>query len=169
MGCGMAHTIQLTDEAYRAFEQQADPLGMTVTEYLNKGLPKRKAGRPATKTDKPQKVQCAATGREYTQRAWDLSKKIYHYLRNVRKVTEGGAITYEQLGNALGVHHRTLAHGLGVIQDHCRVRGWPTLTAYVVTKGAGLPSSGCDVTEVSESQKAQDLARAINWPAEPWW
>lgn len=167
----MAHTVHLSDKAYRLFEQRADRLGLSVTDYLNQGAPKRTKSRMEGKPAKAasNKIHCEATGADYTPRAWGLSKDIYRQLRSEWDVLKRGPITYQQLGEAVGVHHRTLRKGLEVIQAHCRVRGWPTLTAFVVTKHAGLPSSGCDVTEVDEFASASAQARKIDWPKEPWW
>lgn len=167
----MAHTVHLSDEAYQLFELRADRLGLSVTDYLNQGAPKRTKSRMEGRPNKSTsgKIHCDTTGVDYTPRAWELSKRIYKHLAGADGVVKNGTITYQELGEAMGVHHRTLKNALGVIQDHSRVRGWPTITVLVVTKHAGLPSSGCDFQEVDEVEIAFAGVRKIDWPKEPWW
>lgn len=167
----MTHVIHLSDEAFRLFGRRADRLGLSVTEYLNEGAPRLSKSR---NTDSralvpPGKIHSAETGESCTPRALKLSKEIYRYLRNDWNVLKNGAISYQHLGEALGVHHRTLAHCLSVIQDHCRARRWPTLTVFVVRKQGGLPSTGCDVTLPQEFVSTAREARFLNWRLEPRW
>lgn len=107
--------------------------------------------------------------RGYTERSLTLSREIYKFLRGKSKVLKGQWVTYQELGEAIGEHHRTLGKPLGVIQDHCRERNWPTITAFVVRKDKGLPSEGCDVSESDDVLKTAIAARAMDWPADPWW
>lgn len=50
-------------------------------------------------------------------------------------------ITYLQLGNAIGIHHRAVRFVLGLIQDYCLEEKLPPLTILVVN-GSGHPGTG---------------------------
>jgi hypothetical protein len=50
-------------------------------------------------------------------------------------------ITYGELGQALGVHHRAVRYILGVIQDYCLEEKLPPLTILIVN-ASGKPGSG---------------------------
>ncbi len=50
-------------------------------------------------------------------------------------------ITYGELANELGIHHRPIRLILGLIQDYCIEEDFPPLTILVV-KASGLPGSG---------------------------
>ena len=51
-------------------------------------------------------------------------------------------ITYGELGQLIGMHHRQVKTPLHNIQDACTELGTPPITGLVVLKATGLPSSG---------------------------
>src|SRR5207244_11126234 len=50
-------------------------------------------------------------------------------------------ITYKQLGDELGMHHRPVRFILGAIQDYCLAERLPPLTILVINQ-KGRPGSG---------------------------
>jgi hypothetical protein len=74
-------------------------------------------------------------------------------------------LTYDQLGNLIGVPRHGLAHLLAPIQEYCRGRDWPPLTVLVVQEGTGLPGSG--FTAAADVPEAQARVFSFNWPASP--
>src|SRR4051794_32651460 len=46
-----------------------------------------------------------------------------------------GTITYKEVGDRLGIHHRPVRFVLSVIQDHCLKEKLPPLTIIVVGQG----------------------------------
>lgn len=50
-------------------------------------------------------------------------------------------ITYKQLGDHIGVHHRAIRYVLGPIQEYCMESGLPPITILVIN-GTGLPGTG---------------------------
>lgn len=62
----------------------------------------------------------------------------------VQAVAEGHPLTYTQLAEAVGSHRQSPAlHGaLAVIQERCRKRGCPDLSAAVVGARSGVPGFG---------------------------
>lgn len=50
--------------------------------------------------------------------------------------------TYVELCDKLGLHPRAARYFLGVIQNHCKLRGWPALQALAVRKNTRLPGPG---------------------------
>lgn len=50
-------------------------------------------------------------------------------------------ISYKELGDAIGIHHRAIRFVLGVIQDYCLAEDIPPLTIIIVNS-SGKPGSG---------------------------
>lgn len=46
-------------------------------------------------------------------------------------------ITYKELGDKIGIHHRAVRYVLGLIQDYCMSNELPPLTILVVNKITG--------------------------------
>lgn len=67
-----------------------------------------------------------------TRRAWDVLAKV---------AGAGKKITYAELGEAIGIHHRVVTHALGHIQNYCLDNNLPPLTILVVSK-KGIHGSG---------------------------
>jgi len=60
--------------------------------------------------------------------------------RLVAAARERRLTTYQELGEAVGAHRRTvLPRVLGRIRQMCLDNGWPALTALVVNKATGRP------------------------------
>ena len=114
-------------------------------------------------------IVMTSTLRTYTARDVKLSRDIYRYLRNEADVIRTGFLTYKDVGDAVGVHHRTIRGALYYLQDRCLERGLPTFTVFVVRKSSGLPGGGCDVVMPQEVVEAVAQIRSLEWPADPWW
>jgi len=74
--------------------------------------------------------------------------------------------TYREVQDATGVFWRTQGLALELIQLYCHEFNLPHLTAIVVEKSTGMPSSGCDVDRGNidlEFARVQDF----NWPKAP--
>ena len=92
------------------------------------------------------------------------SREVYRLLRqNMRRMT------YTEVANAVGTGHRCLGGPLGIIQEECNERFWPTITVWVVSKTHGFPSIGCNAQTREEVDREEARVRATPWPAEPWW
>lgn len=77
--------------------------------------------------------------------------------------------TYKELTDKLGLHHRSAAFFLGVIQDYCRNKTWPPLQALVVNKRTRLPGSGYVGSSRTRSAHSKALAKVYRkqWPLKP--
>ena len=69
---------------------------------------------------------------ERAYRAWPIL---------IEQAKNGSTITYGELGQALGVHHRAVRYVLSVIQDYCLEEGLPPLTILIVN-ASGRPGTG---------------------------
>jgi len=107
--------------------------------------------------------------RRYTDRDVELSRRIYLFLLEEARVLQTGYVTYKDVGDAIGVFHRTIRGALYYIQDRCHDKDLPTLTVWVVRKDSGLPGLGCDVVAPEEVRETAEASRNIEWPREPWW
>jgi putative restriction endonuclease len=76
-------------------------------------------------------------------------------------------ITYGDLAEKVGFHHRTLRYPLGLIQDHCLSEKLPPLTSLVVRGGDSLPGSGFIAWDVDDLQAAQKRVFAFDWTGLP--
>lgn len=69
--------------------------------------------------------------------------------------------TYGENAGSIGLHHRSAAWYLGVLQAECSRRGYPPLQALVVNKTLGKPGKG--YTETSTTGPAYDKAVRQVW------
>lgn len=60
----------------------------------------------------------------------------------VMLASQKNSITYKQLGQHLGLHHRVLRYPLEIIQNHCLEAHLPALTVLVVNSYSGKPGVG---------------------------
>jgi hypothetical protein len=74
--------------------------------------------------------------------------------------------TYGEIAEKIGLHHRSAAYFLGVIQEHCDQNRLPFLNALAVNKGTGLPGKGYTGSARSYKAHQTELAkvRRKKWP-----
>ena len=76
-----------------------------------------------------------------TDRTIDVAHLLLPHLVSCAKMKK--TITYKELADKIGVHHRTISHPLGYIRDEiCAKRKFPLINVLVVGKGNGLPGVG---------------------------
>jgi hypothetical protein len=76
--------------------------------------------------------------------------------------TRGATITYGALGDATGLHHRSLSIPLGFIQDFCSELAYPQLTSLVVLQGSRRPSTG-NAVPAEELEREYKAINAFDW------
>jgi len=74
-------------------------------------------------------------------------------------------ITYKQLGDALGMHHRPVRFILGPIQSYCLAEHLPALTILVVNQH-GVPGSGFIALDPDRFEEGLEEVYAKDWSAE---
>ncbi|MCB1033130.1 MAG: hypothetical protein KDD47_04775 [Acidobacteria bacterium] len=74
-------------------------------------------------------------------------------------------LTYEMVGQMIGVPARGLGKLLEPIQSYCLVNKLPPLTILVVRKRAGLPGSGFSAATAKEYGKCQMQVFEYDWLA----
>ncbi|MDG9669316.1 HNH endonuclease [Hahella sp. CR1] len=74
-------------------------------------------------------------------------------------------ITYGELGDKLGIHHRAVRYVLGVIQDYCLEEKLPPLTILIVN-GAGRPGSGFIAYDLCHFEKGLSVVWDFNWQSQ---
>ncbi len=90
---------------------------------------------------------------ERASRAWPILTG-----RAARRST----ITYGELGQALGVHHRALRYVLGVIQDYCLEENLPPLTILIVN-ASGRPGSGFIAFDLDKFEEGLEEVYNFDW------
>jgi putative restriction endonuclease len=78
-----------------------------------------------------------------------------------------GLITYGDLGAAIGIHHRAVAHVLGVIQTYCLEREIPPLNILAVNKDTRRPGHGFIAWDASDMLSGRAEVYARNWDDAP--
>ncbi|WP_051911557.1 HNH endonuclease [Methylomicrobium agile] len=73
-------------------------------------------------------------------------------------------ITYGELGQALGVHHRAIRYVLGVIQDYCLEEKLPPLTILIVN-ASGKPGSGFIAFDLNNFEEGLEKVFDFDWGA----
>lgn len=76
-------------------------------------------------------------------------------------------ITYKELADRIGEHHRAIAHVLGVIQDYCIDARLPPLTAVVVSKQRGIPGGGFIAWDIDDLDAGLGYVYSHDWPSKP--
>jgi putative restriction endonuclease len=72
-------------------------------------------------------------------------------------------IFYRDLADKIGEHHRAIRYVLGVIQDYCMATGLPPLTAVVVSKSHGIPSSGFIAWNLDDLEAGLGYVYSKDW------
>lgn len=73
-----------------------------------------------------------------TDRTIDVAHLLLPHLVSCAKMKK--TITYKELTDKIGVHHRTISHPLGYIRDEiCDKQKFPLINVLVVRKDNGLP------------------------------
>ena len=75
-------------------------------------------------------------------------------------------ITYKQLGDALGMHHRPVRFILGAIQDYCLAERLPPLTILVINQ-RGRPGSGFIAVDPDSFDEAREEVYSYHWHTLP--
>ena len=76
----------------------------------------------------------------------------------------GTLLRYKELGEVLGIHHRSVRWALGPIQDYCEETKRPPLSVLVV--GSNLrPGSGFIAWDLDDIDAALEAVRTYNWSA----
>ncbi len=73
-------------------------------------------------------------------------------------------ITYGELGQALGVHHRSVRYVLGVIQDYCLEEKLPPLTILIIN-ASGMPGSGFIAFDLNNFEEGLEKVYDFDWGA----
>ena len=92
---------------------------------------------------------------ERAARAWPILTS-----RAVKRTT----ITYGELGQAVGVHHRAIRYVLGVIQDYCMEEDLPPLTILIVN-ASGKPGSGFIAFDLNNFEEGLEKVFDKDWGA----
>jgi len=80
----------------------------------------------------------------------------------VERAISGKTITYKQLGDAIGIHHRTVRYVLGLIQDYCMEEKLPPLTILIVNQ-SGKPGEGFFAWDVDDFDEGFQKVTKYNW------
>lgn len=76
--------------------------------------------------------------------------------------TQGTSLTYKGLGDAIGIHHRTVRYVLGLIQDYCLEEKLPPLTILVINQ-SGKPGEGFIAWDIDDLQEGLAKVKEFNW------
>ena len=89
--------------------------------------------------------------------AWEILYKL---------ARKGRRISYGDLTEPLGLHHRSARWFLGVIQEECRRRDLPPMQAIVFNKRTGVPGAGYVATgkKGKAYRKAVRRVHEYRWP-----
>lgn len=90
---------------------------------------------------------------ERASRAWPIL---------TRRAQQRSTITYGELGQALGVHHRAVRYVLGVIQDYCIEENHPPLTILIVN-ASGLPGTGFIAHDLGNFDEGLEKVYSCDW------
>lgn len=75
---------------------------------------------------------------------------------------ESGFITYKELGDQIGIHHRTVRLVLSIIQDYCLKNQLPPITILVGNK-KGLPGKGFIACDIENAEEGKNKVYNENW------
>ncbi len=93
---------------------------------------------------------------ERASRAWPILVKT--------ALHDDRFLSYKELGDQIGIHHRAVRFVLGVIQDFCLIEKLPPLTIMVVNS-SGLPGAGFIAHDINKFDTGVNLVRNYNWSA----
>jgi putative restriction endonuclease len=80
---------------------------------------------------------------------------------------KGGTLTYKEVADGIGIHHRALRFVLGKIQDHCLDEKLPPLTILVVNQGTKRPGEGFIAWDVDDLDEGYDRVYGYAWEQLP--
>jgi putative restriction endonuclease len=72
-------------------------------------------------------------------------------------------VTYKELGDIIGIHHRAVRYVLGLIQDYCMSNELPPLTILVNNKNTGKPGDGFIAWDIENSDDGVKKVQDYNW------
>jgi putative restriction endonuclease len=82
----------------------------------------------------------------------------------VKYASKRGRITYGELAEKLGVHHRAIRHVLGPILEYCLLNELPPLTILIVNKWTNEPGQGFFLAwDIENSSDGFDKVFKFNW------
>lgn len=91
----------------------------------------------------------------------ELAYKAWPILASVAKTR--AAITYKELGDKIGLHHRTVRWVLGPIQDYCLEQKLPPLTILVIDRATGKPGTGFIAWDTDDTKSGLQRVYDENW------
>jgi putative restriction endonuclease len=80
----------------------------------------------------------------------------------IKHASARGTITYGELGEALGVHHRALRYVLAVVHDYCLEENLPPLTILVVNV-SGRPGTGFIAYDLDDFEEGLEKVFDYDW------
>jgi hypothetical protein len=81
---------------------------------------------------------------------------------------EERVITYGELGRSIDLHHRSVRHVLGVIQDYCLGSQLPPLTILIVNQATRLPGEGFIAWDADDIETGMEQVYSYtNWQVLP--
>ena len=87
-------------------------------------------------------------------RAWPVLAEAAH---------QKTPLSYKELGDAIGIHHRNVRHALGLIQQHCIDEKLPPLTGLVVLQDKRVPGPGFTAWDIDDLETGLGLICARDW------
>jgi putative restriction endonuclease len=85
----------------------------------------------------------------------------------VKAAGQKTTLSYKELGDAIGHHHRSVRYVLGVIQQYCIDAELPPLTGLVVKQHERVPGSGFIAWDLDDLEAGLGRVYAKNWLAIP--
>ena len=79
-----------------------------------------------------------------------------------QRAKAGKTITYKELGDAIGIHHRAIRFVLGVIQDYCLAENIPPLTILIINS-TGKPGNGFIAYNLKNFREGLQEVFNFNW------
>jgi len=79
-----------------------------------------------------------------------------------QRAKDRSTITYGELGQALGVHHRAVRYVLSVIQDYCIEEGLQPLTILIVNS-SGMPGTGFIALDLENFEEGLEKVYNFDW------
>lgn len=93
---------------------------------------------------------------ERAYRAWQILTDYASHRR---------CITYGELADKLGIHHRPVRYVLDLIQNHCLEERLPPLTLLAVNQVTGLPGHGFVAWDVGNIEEGKEQVFKYPWPS----
>lgn len=80
----------------------------------------------------------------------------------IERASKRETITYGELGDKLGIHHRVVGHTLNLIQNYCLGNSYPPLSILVVNQ-SGKPGEGFIAYDSEKLHEGNELVWTFNW------